>query len=175
MLTGSAEAAGLQINDIVLHADGKVMESSRQFGASIYQSVGREMELEILRGERKLTIKVAVLERPKDTDRILSLVRGEVNSVPQLGILAVDLDERVTPLLPPLRKLSGVVVAGIVARALGQADAMHPGDVIYSINGKPIGSLADLKTEAGQLRHGQSVALHVERQGQLQYLLLDAE
>ena len=172
---GSAEAAGLKINDIVLKADDKAMETSRQFGANIYQSAGREMKLEILRGQKTLTIQVAVLERPKDTDRILSLVRGDANSVPQLGILAVDLDQRVTPLLPMLRKLTGVVVAGVVARSLGHEDAMHPGDVIYSINGNPVSGLAQLKAESAKLRHGQSVALHVERQGQLQYFVLDAE
>ena len=172
---GSGEAAGLKINDIVLKADGRVMDSSRQFGATIYQSAGREMKLEILRGQKTLAIPVAVLERPKDTDRILSLVRGDSNSVPQLGILAVDLDQRVTPILPMLRKLSGVVVAGVVARSFGHADAMHPGDVIYSINGNPVSGLAQLKAESAKLHHGQSVALHVERQGQLQYFVLDAE
>ena len=172
---GSAEAAGLRVNDIVLRASGKVLANARQLGASIYQSAGRELALEIQRGETTLTIQVAVLERPKDPDRILSLVRGEENFVPQLGILAVDLDERVTPLLPALRRLSGAVVGGIVARASGQEDTLHTGDVIYSMNGAPVRGLAELKAAAGKLRHGQNVALYIERFGQLQYVLLDAE
>ncbi len=151
------------------------MENARQFGVAIYQSAGKELALEIQRGETVLTIQVAVLERPKDPDRILSLVRGEENFVPQLGILAVDLDERVTPLLPALRKLSGVVVGGFVARASGREDTLHPGDVIYSMNGVPVRGLAELKAAAAGLLHGQSVALYIERFGQLQYLLLDAE
>jgi serine protease Do len=172
---GSAESAGLRVNDIVLRAKGKVMENARQFGVSIYQSAGEEMSLEVQRGETLLTLQVAVLERPKDPDRLLSLVRGEENLVPQLGILATDLDPRVTPLLPLLRKLSGVVVGGIVARAPGQEGTLHAGDVIYSMNGTPVRGLGELKVAAGKLRHGQSVALYVERYGQLQYLLLEAE
>lgn len=171
---GSAEAAGLHVNDVVLRANGKVMENTRQLGTSIYQSAGRAMTLDILRGETALSIKVAVLERPKDPDRILSLVRNDNNSVPQLGILAVDLDDRVTPLLPSLRKLSGAVVAG-VTRAVGQLESLHAGDVIYSLNGQAVRGLADLKASATKLRHGQNVALYVERSGQLQYLILAAE
>jgi len=172
---GAAETAGLRVNDIILRADGKVLETARQFGATIYQKAGKQMEVEILRGEQPLTFQVAVLERPKDPDRILSLVRGDSNAVPQLGILAVDLDARVTPLLPSLRRLSGVVVAGIVIQIRGAEDVLHAGDVIYSLNGQPVHSLAELKTAAATLRHGQPVALYVERLGQLQYLLLDAE
>ena len=171
---GSAEAAGVQVNDIVLRADGKVMENTRQLGRSIYQSAGRTMKLEIQRGEEALSIEAAVLERPKDPDRILSLVRSDNNSVPQLSILAVDMDGLVTPLLPSLRKLSGAVIAG-VTRAVGQLDSLHAGDVIYSLNGQAVRGLADLKAAAAKLRHGQNVALYVERSGQLQYLMLSAE
>ncbi|MCC6536399.1 MAG: trypsin-like peptidase domain-containing protein [Bryobacterales bacterium] len=172
---GSAEAAGLRVDDIVLRAGGKAVESSRQFGALIYQSAGQTISVEVQRGARTLTLDMAVLERPKDPDRIFSLVRGDENAVPQLGILGVTLDERVTPLLPALRKLSGVVVAGNFARAPGQEDGLHPGDVIYSINGVAVRSLADLKSEAAKLRHGQNVALYLERLGQLQYVLIEAE
>ncbi|MFN0102219.1 MAG: trypsin-like peptidase domain-containing protein [Bryobacteraceae bacterium] len=172
---GSAEAAGLQVNDIVVRADGKVMENARQLGAAIYQSAGKTMTVEIQRGETPITLQVAVRERPREPDRILSLVRGDQNVISQLGILAVDLDERVTPSLPSLRKLSGVVVAGIIALAKGNEDNLHAGDVIYSVNGTQVRSLAEMKTAAGKLRHGQSVALYVERLGQLQYLTLDAE
>ena len=131
--------------------------------------------IKLQRGDKPLTIEVAVLERPKDPDRILSLVRGDENLVPQLGILAVDLDERATPLLPPLRRLSGVVVAGVVTPNQGNEDNLHLGDVIYSINGLAVNGLADLKAVAKTMRHGQNVALYIERLGQLQYLTLDAE
>jgi len=36
-------------------------------------------------------------------------------------------------------------------------------------------SLADLKHEAAKLQHEQNVALYLERLGQLQYVLIEAE
>ncbi|HYO82886.1 MAG TPA: hypothetical protein VES20_15880 [Bryobacteraceae bacterium] len=117
-----------------MRADGKALENGRHFGSLIYQSAGRTVSLDILRGSEVVSRQVAVLERPKDPERILSLITGESNMVPKLGVLAVDLDERVTPLLPPLRKLAGVVVAGVVADLSSQDDAFHAGDVVYAVN-----------------------------------------
>ena len=173
--SSSAESAGLRVNDIVQRVNGAAVDTAGQFGANIYQRAGSEAELDLLRNGQALTLRVAVLERPKDPDRILSLVRGDRDIVPQLGVLAVDLDERVTPLLPSLRKLSGAVVAGLMGRGLGGEDTLHAGDVIYSLNGQPVRNLEDLKALAAKLVHGQPAALYVERLGQLQYLLVEAE
>lgn len=176
VLPGSAAAvAGLQPLDILLRADGKVLESGRQFGSLIYQSAGQTVSFDVLRGSQRFVRQVAVLERPKDPERILSLITGESNMVPELGLLAVDLDERVTPLLPPLRKLAGVVVAGIVADLSSQDDTFHPGDVVYAVNDTQIRSLAELKAAVKDLEHGQPVAVQIERSGRIRFLLLEIE
>jgi len=73
----------------------------------------------------------------------LSVVNDDSHLVPKLGVLVVNVDEKVTPLLPPLRRLSGVAVAGVVAEAA--LESALPGD---------------------------SVALQVERLGQLQFLVI---
>lgn len=176
VLPGSAGAAAdLQPRDIILRADGKTLEEGRQFGSLIYQSAGRTMSLDILRGSEVIARQVAVLERPKDPERILSLVAGESNMVPKLGLLAVDLDERVIALLPPLRKLSGVVVAGVVADLSSQDDAFHAGDVVYAVNDTQVRSLAEMKAAVEDLEHGQPVAVQIERNGRIQFLLLEIE
>ncbi len=171
----TAEAAGLLVNDIILEADSIPMVDARQLGLLIYRSVGNMITLKIQRGDALLSLRVSVLERPKDLDRILSLASGETNFVPQLGLLAVDLDARVAPLLPVLRKLSGAVVAGIVAHTASHDDMLHAGDVIYSVNGVPIAGLADLKAAVQPLRHAQPAVLHLERQGKLLYVVVEVE
>lgn len=172
---GSAEAAGLEIGDIVVKMNGKTLENARQFGVNIYQSAGETVTLEVLRGGKPITLRVAVLERPRDPERILSLVAGDGNFVPKLGVLAVDLDEKVLPLLPPLRRLAGVVVAGTVADVSSQEESLHTGDVIYGVNNLPVRNLNELKAAVENLKHGQPVAVQIERLGQLQYLLFEIE
>jgi serine protease Do len=176
VLPGSAaSAADLQPRDILLRVDGKVMENGRHFGSLIYQSAGRTLSIDILRGSEVISRQVAVLERPKDPERVLSLITGESNMVPKLGLLAVDLDESVTPLLPSLRKLAGVVVAGVVADLSSQDDAFLAGDVVYAVNDVQVRSLADLKAAVSDLEHGQPVAVEIERDGRIQFLLLEIE
>jgi len=170
-----ADIAGLQMGDIVLTLDRKPMENARQLGVNIYQHAGETITLELMRGERKMEKKVAVLERQRDPSRILSLLSGETNSIGKLGILVVELDEKVTPMLPSLRRLAGVVVAGLAAGTADRRENVQPGDVIYECNGRPVRNIAELKSALQEVGTAQTVALYVERQGQLQYLLLDVE
>jgi serine protease Do len=170
----AAAAAGIEIKDIVLTLDGKPLENARQFGVNIYRHPGESVALELLRAGQKITRQVAVLERPKDPERLASLIQGDANQVPQLGVFAVDLDEKVTPILETTRKLSGAVVV-MAAFSRSNGDAFLPGDVIYEVNGNRIKGLEDLKAAAASLTSGQAVVVHIERLGQLQFLAFRIE
>ena len=172
---GSAEAAGIQIKDILLTLDGKHLENARQFGVNIYQRTGETVTIELLRGKEKLSKQVAVLERPKDTDQILSMVNEETNQVKKLGVLALTIDEKITPLLPTLRRLAGVVVAGVVSEPAGHSDALFASDVIYTVNDTAVSSFEDLQKALQPAKSGESVVLQVERLGQLQFLVIEVQ
>jgi serine protease Do len=170
---GAAEAAGLQPMDIVLSMDGKVMENARQFGVNIYQHAGDTVTLELLRQGQRITKRVAVLERPRDPDRILAHLDGENSVIAPLGILGVSLTPEVMTLLPPLRRFSGVVVAGLLADFATEENSLRAGDVIYEANRQRVADLQGLREIAGAWRSGQPVALLIERMGQLQILMLE--
>lgn len=170
---GSAEAAGLEPGDVVLALDGKPMENARQFGVNIYQRAGATVTMDLMRNGVKMTKRVAVLERPRDPDRILAHLEGEENIIPRLGLLGVDLDADVLPLLPPLRRFQGVVVAGVIADFAADENSLRPGDVIYELNQQKVVNVESLRALSGALERGKPAALLVERLGQLQFLLLD--
>jgi serine protease Do len=172
---GAAEAAGIEIKDVVLTLNGKPLENARQFGVNIYQRAGETVTLEVLRGNEKLTKQVAVLERPRDSEQILSMVDEQNNLVEKLGVLALDLDGRTTPLLPPLRRLSGVVIAGVVADRSGNSDSLYPADVIYTVNDTKVSNVAELEAALSSVKRGESVAVHLERLGQLQFLVIEIQ
>jgi serine protease Do len=172
---GSAAAAGIEIKDVILSLDGKAIENARQFGVNIYQKADQTVTMTVLRRGEQKSIQVAVLERPKDPDRLLSLVNKDQNLVPRLGILAAELDEQTLPLMPSLRKLSGVVILGAVEDGPGAAAGLRAGDVIYEINNRTVKSLKDLMDAARELKENQSVVLHVERSGQLQFIELSLD
>ena len=172
---GAAATAGLEIKDVVLTFDGKMVENSRQFGVNIYQKAGQTVALEVLRGKEKMRISVSVLERPRDPERVLSLLMDDGNMVAKLGILAIDLDEKVTPLIPTTRRLNGAVVAGMVADVSSHEEPLLAGDVIYAVNNQTIKGLADLQAAVKDISRGQPVALQIERQGQMQFLMFEIE
>jgi serine protease Do len=171
-----AQLAGLQIGDIVLSIDGKVMENGRQFDVNLYRTpVGATVTLEVLRGGETRTASVTVLEREDDPGRFSIMVSPEENLVPKLGILGVGLDQRIAAMIPGLRARAGVVVAARSPDAVYGRVALMPGDVIHSVNGEAITGLEQLRTVLGRIGIGEPVVLQLERRGQLQFMAFEME
>jgi serine protease Do len=171
---GPAEAAGLEIKDVILTLNGKPMENARQFGVNIYQNAGETIQLEILRGGKKMAKGVAVLERPSDPDRMLSLAAAPENRVEPLNILALPLDANVSGLLPPLRRLSGVVVAARIGDPPVE-NSLRAGDVIYEVNNQKVSQVDELRRAIAGKKHGEVVAILVERLGQIQFVMAEID
>ena len=169
---GPAERAGLRIRDVVLTLDGKVMENARQFQVNLYQhGVGRPVVVEVLRGDRRLTVRVTPVERPGDPDRFHQMVRPDEHLIEQLGILGLTLTPEVRQLLGPHRTQQGVLVAASSAGvAPVRGEPLLPGDVIYAVNRQPVHSLGALRGALEVLGSSDAVVLHIERGGQLMFL-----
>ena len=171
MQHSAAEVAGLEPGDVVLSVDGKSMRDARDLGLAIFQHApGDQIAVEIQRGTVRQTIKVAVLEQDNQPGRLGDLANSDATLIRELGILAVTLDEKVTPILPDLRRLSGVVVVAVPAEYEGLNPGLIAGDVIYSLNNVRVASLADLQNALKEKKTGDPIALLVERNTQLIYV-----
>ena len=172
----SAEAAGLVAGDVVLSLDGRPVVEARQVQAELMQrAIGDELTFQILRNGAEMQKKVAILERPKSTMALADLANGEANVVRELGILAMTLDEKVTPSLPETRRLYGVVVAAIPAEYTAFNPGLKAGDVIYSLNQTKINSLDALRAALAELKPGAPAVLLVESDGTLGYVSFKRE
>ena len=90
--------------------------------------------LDVLRDGQTLKIAVAMTER-HDPFSSLQSADPRQNVVPRLGILGVDLDQRIATMLPVLRVKSGVVVASTAARGIDAREGgLAAGDVVYAVN-----------------------------------------
>jgi serine protease Do len=173
---GAGEAAGLEPNDIVLAIEGRPVMEARQVQAEVLQrAIGDKITLDILRGGETMQKTVAILERPNSPTGLADLVNGQSNLVRELGILAMTLDEKVTPSLPETRRLYGVVVAAIPAEFAAIDPGLKPGDVIYSLNTTKVRSLDELRTALKGLKPGDPVVLLTERDGTLGYVSFTLE
>jgi serine protease Do len=178
VIPGSPAAlSGLRPGDLVLAVDGKPMENGRQLQVTLYRHLaGDIVSLQILRGDQALNVRVAMSERRDLFAGLTDSIDVRQNLVARLGILGLDLDQRIAELLPVVRVRSGVVVASTMAGAIDTRDGgLAPGDIVYAVNRKPVRGLAELRAALNELRTGDPVVLQLERRGELLYLAFTIE
>jgi serine protease Do len=173
----SAERVGVRPGDIVLTLDGKSMENGRQLQVGLYRHlVGDVVTLEILRGGKTLSVPVAMTERQDPFGDLSASTDPREHLVPRLGILGLNLDQKLAAILPGLRVRSGVVVVSTVADAINASEGgFAAGDVIYAVNSRRILGLSDLHMILDELKAGDPVVLQLERQGVMMYLAFTVE
>jgi S1-C subfamily serine protease len=170
-----AEKAGLRVNDVILSLDGKPMENGRQFDVNVYRRpIGGAVNLEVGRGLQRMTIRVPVVERRDEQDRFRDLVTPEQNLIPRLGVLGLDLTPELARVLPAIRSPQGVVVA-TVAMDDGDPAGLLPGDVIHTVNGEAVRTVADLRAAIGRVGSDSAAVLQVGRRGRLRLVTVTLE
>lgn len=173
---GPADQAGAKVGDIVLTLNAKIMRTAPQLEMEIFRAPrGQKVTLAVLRGSDHLSVEVTVAESEDDPQRFADLVNPEDNLIPRLGILGIGIDKKLSALLPDLRNAYGVVVAAGSATDLASGTGLKPGDVIYSVNGSPVTTVAALKNKIGEFQPGQEVVMQIERSGRLMFVTLELE
>lgn len=168
---GPADSAGIRQGDVVLFVDGKPMREARDFALAVFQRApGDELHMKIQRGAERVSKAVVLADRQNDSSQLEDLANYDTALVRQLGILAVTLDEKVLDVLPSLRHTAGVAVAAVPAEYAGLNPGLVAGDVIYSLNNKPLGSLEELRDSLKDKKSGDPIVFVVERFGQLIYV-----
>jgi serine protease Do len=174
--SGPGDIAGLKPGDIVLSLNGKNEANARQLEVDLYRyPVGAKVDLAIARSGEKQTVQVTTIERHGDPERFADMVDPTKNLIRRLGILGIDVDERVTALLPDLRKHYGVVVAARGGDAAYSGDTLNLGDVIYAMNNTPVTDIAALRKQLTELKDSDVLVLQIERDGRLMYITLEPE
>jgi len=172
---GPAESAGVKIGDLVMMIDGKPIRSLPQLAASLYLHATDEvMKVNVLRGTERLAFDVPVLPHRHDVDQLQSRIDPQKNAIPQIGVLAVDVDDNILAMLP-LRIRSGAVVVANTASGRRGDIGLRPGDVVHAVNGKPVTSLAELQKAISGFESSAAVVLQVERADGMDFVAFEIE
>src|SRR5437868_2177525 len=165
-----AAASGLQIGDALASIDGRPADNLPFVAFHFYSlEYGQRVHLEVLRGKDRLAFHVPVAQPPRDTDQVAALADPEVNLVATLGILGVEIDQRIAAMVPELRDPFGIFVA---ARATGATVEvpLQAGDVIRTMNGQPMTTSQRLRSALKSLPPGAPVALQIQREQKLLFV-----
>jgi serine protease Do len=156
---GPAEKAGVKTGDVILSVNGKDVERSTQL-PSVISAIkpGDAANVEVWRDGKTRTLAVKVEEFQEETQKVANRDVEEPAKADKLGL-------SVRPLAAEERKgaeTEGYLLVEDVTGAAAKA-GVRPGDVILGVNGKPVKSLAELKsaTTSGS----KTVAILLEREG----------
>ena len=173
---GPAAAAGLQVQDIVLMADDRRIETLPAFSSALYlHRLDEVLKLEVLRGEQKKTLYVPAIEHRDQMDQLFDTADPDTSLVPRLGILAIDFTGDLHKQLASLRIPSGVIVLGRAADLITPDTGLQTGDIIHALNTTSITSMDVLRAAVLALKPGDPVVLQVERADGLTYLSFEME
>ena len=170
VLPGSpALAAGVRVGDTLLTVDGRPAESVPYVSFRLMSfEAGAKVRLEVLRAKEKLTFDVPVAQPPHEMDQIASLADPEKNLVRPLGIIGIEIDQKIAGAVEELRDPFGIIV---VARSSEGADIpIAAGDVIRTLNGQPMTTLERMRAALKSLQTGAPVVLQIQRDQRLLFV-----
>jgi serine protease Do len=171
---GPAEEAGLREGDIVEAVDGRQIDSLPGLTTAQYMAKSERLEVRVLRGGQQVKMQVRAAEYNRPMDEVMDYGSLEKQLVRRLGILAIEVDDKVRQLVR-LRKPSGVIVAGRTLDASGLDTGLLPGDTIHALNRVPIESVEELRRAMKERKGGEAIVLQIEREGRFRYLVFETE
>jgi serine protease Do len=172
-----AATAGLQVQDIIVSFDGTPVDGVPRLAMHFFTiRDGEKVTLGVLRGTQAVTLSVLAAEMPHNFDRLMDAIDPDRNAIPALGILGIDLSEKTAPMIPSLRRPSGVIVLARTALAADGIDlGLTAGDVIFSINGAPVISTEQLRAVVAALKRPGPIVVQIQRNDRLMFLTAERD
>ena len=186
VISGSpAEQAGLQTGDVIRKFDGRDVKNFSTLQRLVAEApLDKQVELQVVRNGRPLTVRTQIKEKPVDYETARVLPRGN-QPQPQSPRQPDDQETVDSPLasihvdeLTPERarqldlpsNAKGVLVTDVDPDS-GLAE-LQKGDVIEEINQQPVTSVSDYNNIAGSLDPNQPQVLSVCRHRVRSFLVL---
>jgi serine protease Do len=174
---GPADKAGLKNGDIITAFDGKPVPDSRTLPREVADTAaGKAVNVDILRGGKKMTLHAVVAKLQDDDDG------NKPNKTPaaakpspkssRLGLSLAALDDAARTKYKLPKDAAGVVVTDIDPLGASSDKNFRPGDIIVQAQNQPVRSPDDVnKIVDGNAKAGKKVTLLlVSRGGDLTYV-----
>lgn len=172
---GPAETAGLHAGDVIDSVDGVPIDSLPKYTAFMYMHPrGYPMQVQVIRNGGPVTVGVTPADAPPTVDNLTDLINPSTDLIAQLGIFCIDLKGPLSDSMQT-RSKSGVLVAGLLNGEPATLADLQPGDVVRTMNGKPVNDTAHFRQDLASFKPGDAVVFEIERQGVVQYVAFEIE
>jgi serine protease Do len=174
-----AAKAGLKSGDVITSVNGTSVASSQELTSLVADiSPGSTAEVRFLRDGQEQATRVTLAERPSRAELTgqPSEEEGQGMANPSRNAGWDKLGISVTPLTPDIAdQLNVQVPTGVVVNRVSNAGpaaeaGLRRGDVIHRVGRTAVTSQADYDRAVAQLQSGSTVALQIERGGQMVFV-----
>jgi serine protease Do len=172
------EKGGLKSGDVITSIDEKKIKDTRELQTLIAgTSIGKSVEVRILRDRKPETLKITIEEQPKDvtvakaTPTIPDVGSGAIR-MDKIGVTLADLTPALAEALGYPESVKGALITRMDRRGLASAMGLRTGLVIVSVERKPVTSAktASAMINAGSTRRG--IMLGIRGPGGSQTIIL---
>ena len=165
-----AATAGFKAGDVILEFDGKDVEASSDLPPIVGRTmVGKEVDVKIMRDNKRQTLQVSIEELPED-EELAS------NSGKQGRFVDSRLSVEVADIKPAQRDKLGLETGGVIVMKVEKGPAINagvrPGDVILSLNNVELNDAHQFIEVAKELPAGKPIPILIQRNGESQFLAL---
>ncbi|HET9283961.1 MAG TPA: Do family serine endopeptidase [Candidatus Angelobacter sp.] len=160
-----AAKAGVKVGDVITELDGKKVENSGQLQAAISgRRPGDKVTLGIFRDDKTTSIPIT-LEAIDNNSEQANAGSGEAHGKARWGVSLENLTPDLRDQLQLPSDVKGVVVDSVVPGSPADNAGISRGDVILSVNRKPVQNAAEVKSELGNIPTGKDAMVLVWSNG----------
>jgi serine protease Do len=157
--------AGLKVGDVITKVDGREVSDAGELQVEIGQKQpGEKVELQVMRDGQELALPVTVEELGKgkgSDEETASNPEGKA----RWGIVLSDLNSDTRAQLQAPDDVKGAVVARVQPGSPADNAGLAAGDIIQSINRKPMQSAGDVKEALSKVPNGEDALVLIWSRG----------
>lgn len=156
-----ANKAGLKIGDVILTFDGKVVDNINKLPRLVSETpINKTVEIEIFRDGKNQKVSLVVVKPTKDVQFLEDQDEEYQSEKVVLGVGVSNITDDKRQAFQIDSSINGVVVIDLDKSSILAFTGIRVGDVIMSINQKPINNINDFEKSFDEIkRKGQGSAL----------------
>jgi len=136
---------------------------------------GSEITLKILRSGKELTVRVGIVELPREVAEIApARMAPDPEARVLTGLTVMNLTKEIIRQLGFTKDEKGVVVVRVEPGSPADDAELKKGDIIKEINRKEIDSLDEFNRSATNIKRNEAVLMFINRSGKKLYVILKA-
>jgi serine protease Do len=166
-----AAKAGIHPGDIILSLNSIETKNPKELSTAVADTkIGTPAKIKLLRDGKQMNLDVSIGERPSESAE--NVQPGNKTEHAKLGLTVEDIDPDAARQLK-LSSSIGALITDVQSGSPADEGGLQPGDVIRSINRKPVNNAADLQSVVKDLKNGSTVLLNIIRQGQPRFVAFE--